>query len=243
MIKEPQAAKHSELELWEQVASDDGNQEARDRLIHDYTPLVKAIAAKLYTRRIDDIADFDDYMQYGLVGLIESVGRYDTNSNASFKTYASYRIVGSILNGLEKTSEYRTQHAHKTRLVKERVESISEGSSDDLFVHLVDSTIYMALGYILDDVQRDNAPENLIQGRNYTSTEMRIIQQQLKHIIEKIPLKESAIVKYHYFHYVSFEEIGEILGLTKGRVSQLHKSALQHIREIFEEESGLDILY
>lgn len=233
----------SERMLWESIAQDSDNSEARDRLVQDYTPLVKGIAARLYTRRIDEIADFGDYMQYGLIGLIESIDRYDSNSNASFKTYASYRIAGSILNGLEKASEYRTQHAHRSKLLKERMDSFAREKTDDLFADLVSSAVYMALGYILDDANKEKAPDNLLQGKNYTSTEMKHIQQQLKYIIEKLPLKEAMVVKYHYFHYMAFEEIGDILGVSKGRVSQLHKGALQHIREIFDDDNGLDILY
>jgi len=233
----------NEKALWESVALNDDNSEARERLIRNYTPLVKGIAARLYTRRIDDIADFGDYMQYGLIGLMESIDRYDPQSNASFKTYASYRIAGSILNGLEKVSEYRTQHAHRSKLLKERLESINSDKSDDLFADLVNSAVYIALGYMLDDANNEKAPDLLLQGKNYSSTEMKHIQQQLKFIIEKLPLKEAMVVKYHYFHYVGFDDIGDILGLSKGRVSQLHKGALQHIREIFDDENRLDILY
>lgn len=241
--------KHEELEtaesrLWDLYVESNSN-DIKEKLASKYAYLVKQIAGKLYKRRSDEIADYEDYLHYGFVGLLEAIDRYNPHQDTSFKTFANYRIFGAILNGIEKVSEARTQYAQRSRLIKERVQSISYNDNEkDLFSELVNTAIHLALGYLLDEAANaENKEEHYLDGKAYNSDEIAQMQIQLKHIVEKLPCDEKVIIQYHYFHYVSFEELGDILGVTKGRVSQLHKSAIVRIREIFESEASLDKLY
>lgn len=228
--------------LWRQFAQQKDD-ETRSKLIQAYTPLVRRISAKMYSRRVDELVEFDDYFQFGVIGLMEALSRYKPDSNATFKTYASYRISGAILNGIEKTSEYRTQNAYRKKLMKERIKSVESISNQDTFADMMNTAIYLALGYMLDESGRDLSKENVVQGHHYNSNELARLQQQLKYFVDKLPYKESLIIKYHYYESVSFEEIAQILDITKGRVSQLHKQALQRVRKISESESKLNALY
>ena len=75
-------------------------QTLRDRLVTRYLPYARAIAARMYSRRGGQDFEFDDYLQYASLGLMECVDRYQPGLGASFKTYATTRMAGSILLSL-----------------------------------------------------------------------------------------------------------------------------------------------
>lgn len=208
---------------------------ARSILIEKYSSLVKILAASLFAKRFDDEVEFDDFFQYGMVGLIQSLDRYEPGKGAAFQTFATYRIRGAILNGLEKETERHEQYAFRARLRKERIESVTstEGSvrQSSLFEELVEVALGLAICYMLEDtgLVQNPARENCEQ--IYDSKEMSILRSRLLESIEILPEREKLIISEHYFEHNGFNEIADKLGLSKGRVSQIHKRALQMLRE------------
>ena len=223
--------------LWRawREAADEG---ARSSLIEHYVPLARRIAAQLFARRPDDVADFDDYLHYGTIGLMEAVDRYRPGGDAAFATFATYRIRGAILNGLEKVSERRDASAFRKRAQNDRIRSLrdagtlpEEGDEDDAFRALVETTIGLAIGVILDEPV-EAMPEPRTKGPGvYDQVAVRRLREELVQGIADLPERESAIVRAHYLEHVPFVEIAERLGVTKGRVSQLHGRALGLLRD------------
>src|SRR4051812_34793299 len=120
-----------ERELWHAYLSrKDGK--IRERLIEYYLSYARIIAAKLYAGRHHDEFEFDEYLQFAIVGLVESIDRYDPDRGAQFKTYASQRMIGSILNGIELLSEKQQQIRFRQRLMAERVESLKEDKKPEM---------------------------------------------------------------------------------------------------------------
>ena len=246
-VKAEKESPSDEAELWyRHIHDNDGS--ARNELINRYMRIARSIAARLFALRPIDNLDFGDYMQHAVIGLIQSVDRFNPERNITFSTYASHRIRGAILNSLPKTNEYLAQGAYRKRVRQERLRSLDQGgaatqSGEKLFSEMVDVAIGLALGYMLEDsgmLQEDSADQ---KSDPYNSMAMNRLQEQLKMIVEVLPEKEKAIIKYHYFGYVNFEDIAELLGLSKGRVSQLHQQALQLIRQAFEELGRFDASY
>src|SRR5262245_2083763 len=93
-----------------------GDPEARSRLVDVHESLVRTLAAELYARRPDGVADFGDYLHYGMLGLLEAIDRYDPDRGAAFATFARYRIRGAILNGIAKETEQREFRSYRARL-------------------------------------------------------------------------------------------------------------------------------
>ncbi|TQV73422.1 sigma-70 family RNA polymerase sigma factor [Exilibacterium tricleocarpae] len=228
---------------WERLrdAADAG---ARTALIDRYTPLARKIAAGLYARRPDDDMPFEDYFQYGVVGLIESVDRYRPDSRASFETYATYRIRGAILNGMERTTERRDQYRHQRRLQRERLESLAEGLDErartKLFEEMVDVTVEVALSHMLADTGMIRDPVATQEDPAYVAREVSELEQRLHAALERLPEREQLVLREHYFKQTRFESLTAVLGVTKGRVSQLHKRALQRLRETLAERQNFD---
>lgn len=215
----------------------------RERLIGRYTGLARTIAATLYGSRSDDTVSFDDYLQYARVGLIESVDRYDSLRGTSFEAYSGYRIRGAILNGLSRETEVRAQRNRRGVRLAERGQSLAapmlvnpEGTSLDDFVSF---TVELAVGFILEDglVEcRDESPA----ANPYAQAEMSQLRVRVREFVEQLPPRERQVLKAHYYDQLEFQDIAATLGVTKGRVSQLHSRAVARVRERLSARPKID---
>jgi RNA polymerase sigma factor for flagellar operon FliA len=212
----------------------------REELISHYLPLARMVAAKLYRLRPDNSVSFDDYLQYARVGLLEAIDRYDPEREASFETFSSYRIRGAVLNGLGRESEIAAQRAYWSARTQERVDSLqpaqTHGTADlDDFVQL---TVGLALGFLLD--RQSELVDASAASNPYSATELAELRSVVRGLVEQLPAREREIVRQHYFHEREFQLIASDLGLTKGRVSQLHSQALRRVAELLNKASFLD---
>lgn len=234
----------SDEELWLRYVAD---REAgvRHTLVRRYLDLARKIAASLYAQRVDNSVDFQDYLQYARVGLLESIDRYDPAREAAFPTYATYRIRGAILNGLERATEHTAQREHRRRVrAQERLLSVRErieGDSRDMLNEMIDVTIALALGYVLEESGLWKRLDDDPAVDPYRSLEFKRLRERLTLIVGALPEREQLIVKYHYFEHMEFLAISELLGLSKGRVSQLHSRALRLIREAYRALDSLNL--
>lgn len=225
--------KIDEKMLWD-LFKNHNDDSAREQLIRFYTSLSKKIAASIYSMRIDDEVEFNDYLHYGYIGLIESVDRFDPSRNIMFNTFATYRINGAILNGISKLTEKREQISTQSRLRNERAKSITNNQSDskqDLFGYFADSTIALALSFMLEDTFLIQFEEKESDSTPYSVSVLEQLKLDLSNAIEILNESEQYIIRSHYNKYISFNVIATHLGITKGRVSQLHKRALNKLRD------------
>ena len=211
-----------------------------------YLGLSKKLAATLYASRFDDDIEFNDYLQYGYIGLVESIDRFDPSRNIMFNTFASYRINGSILNGINKLTEKREQIATQNRLRNERMKSISSSGDTEsysLFEHFASTTIGLAISFMLEDTQLIKFTEKETSVTPYSVSVLNQLRQDVVNSIELLPDNEKRIIKAHYFEFISFNVIAKELGVTKGRVSQLHKRAISNLRLSLQSNDMLDTIY
>lgn len=220
----------------------------REQLIDRYLEMTRRIAANLYSRRITDTVTFDDYLQYGRLGLIEAVDRYDPARGASFATFANYRIRGAILNGLERSTESAAQLTQRRQQrLRERTQSLQEAVDTsgeehlDPFAGLVNMTVMLAIGYVLEDDGHWNPAGPDTSQDLYRSIELDRVRARVHLLVDALPERERLIVQQHYFEHVEFQVIAAQLEVTKGRVAQLHARALRLIREGYEALAGFDL--
>ncbi len=219
---------------------------AREELINHHLSLARAIAGSLFAGRPGSDVEYGDYLQYAIVGLIEAVDRYDPSQNASFAAYAAHRVYGAVLSGIEKLTERREQGALRKRLRDERAASIKSGvgrRDEDLFYEMVDVAIGLALGYMLDDSGLYRDEDASTSDEPYHSVELKALRENVRTIVAALPDKERTIIQYHYYHYMSFTDIADILAISKGRVSQLHLQGLALLRQAYENWHKVDVAY
>jgi RNA polymerase sigma factor for flagellar operon FliA len=207
------------------------------------------VAAKLYAGRPTQEFEFDEYLQYATVGLIECVDRYDPSYGAAFRTYAGRRVTGAILNGLEHSSEKQQQVAFRKRVAAERVESVRGDepmpeSPEDLFANLARIAVTLALGYVLEDSgmyrPEDEAPS---RDSSYEAIELKQLQRRVRALVEALPERERRIIHYHYLNHLPFEYVADVLGVSKGRVSQLHRRAMELLRDEARKVKKCDLAW
>jgi RNA polymerase sigma factor for flagellar operon FliA len=232
--------------LWEALRSGI-DAAARGRLIEMHLPFARIMAGKLFAGRTHDEIEFAEYMQLATVALIECVDRYDPALGASFRTYSSYRISGAILDGLARQSEKQQQIAFRKRVRAERLQSLHEEAPStrepDLFESLARLAVGLALGYILEDSGMYRGEEGPGPDTNYQAVELRQLQQRVRALVENLPERERFIIRSHYLNLVPFESIADALGISKGRVSQLHRRAIGMLREETRKVRKCDIAW
>ena len=230
-----------EAQLWSEFGAS-GRIEIRNKLVEFYSSYVRILAANIYTKRFVDDVEFDDYLQFGMLGLLEAIDRYDIERGINFKTYSGYRIKGAIYSGLIKYSEKRAQHDYWPELWRDRTDSLAEVSATTLlFDELVEVTVSLALGYLLDSNGNRQA-QNRVE-LPYDNRQLEELGDQVSSLITQLPEKEQLIIRYHYYHQVEFSAISDILETSLSRVSQLHRRALIRLRDLLKPEHGLNTFY
>ena len=221
---------------------------ARERVIASHLPFARMLAAKLYARRTYPELEFHDYFQHASIGLIEAVDHFDVTRGVKFELYAAPRIQGAILNGIATLSEKQEQVSARKRVMSQRVASLHDGGpvagdAGALFAHLAALAVGLALGLVLEGtgmVETDQAayPDNC-----YQRTELRQLRAQLGALIDQLGVNERRVITYHYLQQLPFGDIAAMLGLSNGRVSQIHKAALAHLRDAAKARLQVDLRY
>jgi RNA polymerase sigma factor FliA len=238
-------AGEDEAGLWRRFHGEN-DAAARTRLIELHVPFARILAAKLFAARRVRETEFEDYLHYALIGMIEAVDRFDPSRNVLFRTFAAHRIQGSILNDVERLSERDEQLALKSRLRKQRLQSLREGDEEGgrvspLFERMAEVAVGLALGYMLEGSGMYVTPEESRAEDVYSGQELKQLRATIQAIVEILPGREKDVIKYHYFHALGVEEIGDILGLSKGRVSQIHHQALRNLRELYSKVAQFNL--
>lgn len=247
--------------------------QAREQLVLRYLPFARTLAASLYRGRVHGEIDFDEYLQWARLGLMESVDRYEPGQGAQFKTYAAHRIRGAMLNGLETASERNQQAMARKRLIADRLESVKAHAQDAtarhpaeagpgpagggakerqsaLLAYLAEVGIGIALGVMLEDtgmlVAEEGDGETTAQTPSpevlyFRKTEMQHWQQQLREAMDRLAAPENRVIRYHYQQSLPFEEIAAMLGVSRSRVSQLHRQGLASLRRSLGQGPPCDI--
>jgi RNA polymerase sigma factor for flagellar operon FliA len=99
----------------------------------------------------------------------------------------------------------------------------------------------LALGFILDGTGLMEGHDGALPDNTYANLELRQFQQRIAYVLKNLTAREQEVIRMHYFHSHSFEEIAQELGLSKGRISQLHKQALVRLRSLLGENVSFDL--
>jgi RNA polymerase sigma factor for flagellar operon FliA len=215
---------------------------APSELMARHLPLVRILASKLYRLRWDDTLAFEDYYQMGAVGLAEAAQRYDPTRGAQFPTFASWRITGAILNGLEHSTERHQQASARKRLLQERAASFAERENapqeaiEATFNRLAEAAVGLAVGFMLEDTGMYSDGSEVCARDGYAQMASRQLAGRLRAAVESLPASERKVVEGHYFQQMAFVEIAAQLNLTKGRISQIHRSAMEHLKITLREQ-------
>ncbi len=242
---------------------------AREELICHYLPYARMVAATVYGRRTHNDVEFDDYLQLARVGLLESVDRFEPGQGAQFKTFAAKRVQGAVLNGLARLTEKNQQISISMRLRQERLDAVKEAAveeaakdsrgdgapasassrgADKLFKYLAEVGIGLALGVLLEDTGMVDAEAFDGTGHvpspevsYFRKTEIVQLRTVLRDLVGQLSEQQKLVIRHHYLQEVPFDEIATLMGVTRGRVSQLHRQGLLRLRELLGKDARCDV--
>jgi len=184
--------------------------------VNRHMPLVRQVVAR-FLRRLPANVLRDDLVAAGVHGLIDSLRKNGGDHGPTFESYARIRIRGAILDEL-RTQDWLPRRARWAALGK------CAGSDETpiAVIGLDDLTPGERSGTCLNEDDKD--PSELLAERQ----EARVLAEA----IEQLPARERTIVRMHYFQGARFKDIGEVLGVSEPRVSQLHTRAMGQLRKL-----------
>jgi len=218
-----------------------------DELVEDYAPLVKRIANHLLAR-LPASVQVDDLIQSGMVGLLEAARNYDGSKGASFETYASIRIRGAMLDEIRKGDWVPRSVHRKNREVSEAIKQIENRTGRDAKDHDIAEYLGISLNEyytVLKDAAGGRLfsfEELLGEGESVTEgigsgikgplegLQKNNFQDNLASAIKKLPEREQLVLALYYDEELNLKEIGQVLGVSESRVSQIHSQAALRLR-------------
>ena len=219
------------------------SQSAREAVFGHYMGYAKSIAAQMFGARHRADVEFNDYLQLAYVGLIEAMDRFDPERGVAFTTFCTPRIRGSILNGVEKLTEVQEQISYNRRRGKERLASLKSATEGRTGIDtLSELAAGLAIGFMLEGTgMMIEGERETPYGNAYEATAWRQASTQLRRAVQTLPIRTRKIIEYHYFEAIPFEQIALLLGLSKGRVSQIHTAGLESLKTVLKPENLLHI--
>jgi len=227
-------ADREEAALWRRCKAD-GDADAREALFARYAGLARSIAHRQFQARPRQGVDFGDVLQYAHEGLLQAIDRFDPWRAHRFAAYARARIAGQISNGLAAMTEANAQYDARRRAEQDRLRSLAnrgEGTPESPLAALSEIAVGLALGLMLE--RGGDAGITAIADETpsaYDSLAWRQLIVKLDDAVDRLPPREAMIVRQHYANAVSFTALATLLGCSKGRVSQLHRQALERLRQ------------
>ncbi|MBD9416540.1 RNA polymerase sigma factor FliA [Pseudomonas sp. PDM16] len=224
-------------------------QDSQHQLIERYAPLVKRIAYHLLAR-LPASVQVDDLMQAGMIGLLEASKKYDGTKGASFETYAGIRIRGAMLDEVRK-GDWAPRSVHRnTRMVSDAIRAIEARTGRDAKDQEVAAELQLSLEdyygilgdtlgsrlFSFDDLVQDGEQGGLHEdvssshGGPLHGLEDERFQSALADAIAHLPERERLVLSLYYDEELNLKEIGEVLGVSESRVSQLHSQCAARLR-------------
>jgi RNA polymerase sigma factor FliA len=212
-----------------------------------HLPYARTVAASYYGRRYHDDIEFGDYLQLASLGLLEAMERYDPGRGAQFRTFAARRMHGSILNGLERLTEKQQQIAARQRMRAERLQDVKALAGEDgggaphggdqLRRFVSEVGIGLAVCWMLEGTGLVENADACVSAPFYRSAALKQMRDRLLQAVDALPAQERKVIHVHYLQDRPFDEIAGMLQLTKGRISQIHKQALLHLRSLVRDHA------
>ena len=240
-------------DLWRRY-KDDRDEQARERLVLAYAPLVKYVAGRMSSGLPSHVEEAD-LISYGLLGLISAIERFEPDREIKFETFAMTRIKGSIIDELrsldwvprsvrarareiEKVNaklEHELQRAPADKEIAGELGVSVEEFQDSLVRISTSSVVALDELWTVSDASGDQVslldtiqdPQAVDPAAEMDTAEMK---DSLAGAIARLPEREKLVVALYYYENLTLREIGEVLGVTESRVSQLHTKAVLRLK-------------
>ncbi|NPV53673.1 MAG: FliA/WhiG family RNA polymerase sigma factor [Firmicutes bacterium] len=222
---------------------------AREELVLKYLPLVGYIAGRVAINLPLNI-EYDDLVEYGIIGLLDAASKFEVSRGVKFETYAQIRIRGAIMDGIRNLDWVPRSIRAKAKKLEQTYTSLEQ----ELGRPATNEEVAKALGIdrafldsMVADINRGGivSLDELLQADEDGGTvaivdvmrdpdspdPIRVIEKaelvrRLGQAIDELPDKEKLVISLYYYEELTVREIAKVLGVSESRVSQLHTQAI-----------------
>jgi RNA polymerase sigma factor FliA len=226
----------------------------KERLTLEYAPLVHNIVQRMAIKFPSHI-DLDDLMSSGIIGLMDAIDKFQPEKGVKFPTYAEARIRGAILDELRSMDWVPRSIRQKSKRIEEAYNVLEtkfdRPATDEEIAQYLEMTLeefYEMLNetrgislFSIDQLDQQNGAVTkdkslysyIIEFHKETPFslyQLKEIKEKVMDTLEKLPEKERMVASLYYYDELTMKEIGEILGISESRVSQLHSKIILRLR-------------
>jgi RNA polymerase sigma factor FliA len=222
----------------------------QEKVMTEHLPIVRFIARRIH-ERLPQHVPIEDLYSAGVVGLLDAFSKFDPSKQVQFRSYAQFRIRGAILDNLRTLDWSPRELRRKGRAIEQAIQTLTAQfgrAPNDLEIAAqlhIDLAAYQQLlgelkgleiGTLHSERSEDSGEEELVYLPNrpeddplfrFLHTEMR---ERLTQAISDLPERERLVMTLYYYEETTMKEIGLILGVVESRISQIHASAVLHLR-------------
>ena len=212
-----------------------------NRIVLNHEGLVRRIAFKMHSR-VSTFIELDDLMQSGLEGLVDAAQKYSAVEGASFESYASIRIKGSMLDLIRRCGNLNRSTVQAKQMIDgKRAELMAEYgrnptdeeiatslslSMDEYYswTRLFEANVSESLSHSYDEYSMvfaapSIAPERLIDSQS--------LRETLVGALKTLSTQQAQVLQLYYVEDLNTYEIAQVLDITPGRVSQIKSEAFK----------------
>ncbi len=228
-----------------------------ERVLLEHLPIVRFLARRIH-ERLPQHVDIDDLFSAGIVGLMDAFSKFDPTKKVQFRSYAQFRIRGAILDSLRTLDWSPRELRRKGRAVEEAIRALTarlgHGPSEsevavemgvtlDAYQQLLGDLKGLEIGTLHLERNEDSGEEELayVPGRPEEDPLYHCLrgemEERLSGAIQDLPERERLVMTLYYYEEMTMREIGLALGVVESRVSQIHASAVLHLRSALADLS------
>lgn len=244
------------------AGSSSGMTVEQERLLLEHLPIVRFLARRIH-ERLPQHVEMDDLVSAGIVGLMDAFAKFDPDKKVQFRSYAQFRIRGAILDSLRTLDWSPRELRRKGRAVEEAIRVLTarlgrapgEGETAaemsltlDEYQQLLGDLKGLEIGTLHMERNEDSGEEELayIPGRPEDDPLFCCLRGELEDrladAIANLPDRERLVMTLYYYEEMTMREIGLALGVVESRVSQVHASAVSHLRAALKDLAAKGLL-
>jgi RNA polymerase sigma factor for flagellar operon FliA len=222
----------------------------QERVLLEHLPIVRFLARRIH-ERLPQHVDIEDLVSAGIVGLMDAFAKFDPGKKVQFRSYAQFRIRGAILDSLRTLDWSPRELRRKGRAVEEAIRVLTArlgrapGEAEiaaamelnlEEYQQLLGDLKGLEIGTLHMERNEDSGEEELafVPGRSEEDPLFRCLrgelEERLADAIAHLPSRERLVMTLYYYEEMTMREIGLALGVVESRVSQVHASAVVHLR-------------
>jgi len=235
---------------WEDFAPAD-----QEHIVRHYAPKIRFLALRLKAK-LSRAVELGELISAGTLGLMEALGKFQPKLGIRFETYAENRIRGAMLDELRKLDWFPRSLRQRVRqldgLMRDFEQQHGRSPTEEELQHAsglqlkevrqgleaLQNQFCLPLDIIQENLSHDSGLADA--GEPFQSAATQEMVSRVASLIDTLTPREKLVLSLYYSDELNMRETAEVMGITEGRVSQLHSQALCRLRREFQQQYGIN---